>query len=261
LAKHPLVENFDLSSFKVIGCGAAPLGEELEKACAQRIDCRVYQGYGLTEVAGASHISPMFAPASKTGSVGPALPNTLAKILDTETGAELGINQHCEVCLFGSHVMTGYLNNSEATKNTIDKDGWFHTGDIGYADADGYFYIVDKIKELIEYKGYQVAPAELEALLLTHPGMADVAVIPSPDEEAGEVPKAFVVTKVPITETEIMAWVAEKVASHKKIRRLEFVEEIPKSASGKILRWIPVEAERARLNPVQPAQVNLDRKA
>ena len=143
--------------------------------------------------------------------------------------------------------MVGYLNNEEATKHCIDADGWFHTGDIGYADEDGYFYIVDRLKELIKYKAYQVAPAELEALLLTHPCIADAAVIPSPDEEAGEIPKAFVVLKGDITPEEIMTWVAEQVAPHKKIRKLDIVDEIPKSASGKILRRVLVEQERASL--------------
>jgi acyl-coenzyme A synthetase/AMP-(fatty) acid ligase len=141
--------------------------------------------------------------------------------------------------------MAGYLNNEAATKECIDGEGWFHTGDLATADADGYFTIVDRLKELIKYKGYQVAPAELEALLLTHPAVADAAVIPSPDEEAGEVPKAFVALKRETTADELMAFVAEHVAPHKKIRRLEIVDEIPKSASGKILRRILVERERS----------------
>ena len=131
-----------------------------------------------------------------------------------------------------------------ADANTIDSDGSFHSGDIGYVDDDGYFYIVDRLKELIKYKAYQVAPAELEALLLTHPAIADAAVIPSPDEEAGEVPKAFVVLKDEISPEEIMEWVAGQVAFHKKIRRLDIVDEIPKSSSGKILRRVLVDRER-----------------
>ena len=146
------------------------------------------------------------------------------------------------------HVMTGYLNNDDATKHCIDEDGWFHSGDIGYADEDGYFYIVDRLKELIKYKAYQVAPAELEALLVSHDAIADAAVIPSPDEEAGEIPKAFVVLKGDISAEEIMKWVANEVAPHKKIRKLEFVDEIPKSASGKILRRVLVEQERSSIN-------------
>jgi acyl-CoA synthetase (AMP-forming)/AMP-acid ligase II len=145
--------------------------------------------------------------------------------------------------------MKGYLNNAEATADSIDAEGWFHSGDIGYADDDGYFYIVDRLKELIKYKAYQVAPAELEALLLTHPAIADAAVIPSPDEEAGEVPKAFVVLKGEITPQEIMDWVAGQVAFHKKIRLLEIVDEIPKSSSGKILRRVLVDRERQSLQP------------
>jgi acyl-CoA synthetase (AMP-forming)/AMP-acid ligase II len=144
--------------------------------------------------------------------------------------------------------MKGYLNNPEATAETLDSEGWLHTGDIGYVDEGGYFYIVDRVKELIKYKGYQVAPAELEAILLTHPSIADAAVIPSPDEEAGEVPKAFVVSKGDATAEEIMDFIAKKVAPTKKVRRLEFVDEIPKSASGKILRRVLVERERARIS-------------
>ena len=141
--------------------------------------------------------------------------------------------------------MQGYLNRPDATSESIDADGWLHTGDLGYVDADGWLYIIDRLKELIKYKGYQVAPAELEAILLTHPAVADVAVIPSPDEMTGEVPKAFIVLKGDATSHELMAYVASHVAPYKKVRRLEFLEEIPKSASGKILRRLLVERERA----------------
>jgi acyl-CoA synthetase (AMP-forming)/AMP-acid ligase II len=168
--------------------------------------------------------------------------------VDTITGEPLGVNQQGEVCIRGPQVMKGYLNNPEATALTIDKDGWLHTGDIGYADEQGFFFIVDRLKELIKYNGYQVAPAELEALLFSHPAVADAAVIASPDEEAGEVPKAFVVRKAEVTADEIMAWVAERVSPQKKIRRLEFVDTIPKSLAGKILRRVLVEQERARAN-------------
>ena len=142
--------------------------------------------------------------------------------------------------------MRGYLNNVETTASTLDADGWFHTGDIGYVDKDGDFYVVDRVKELIKYKGYQVAPAELEALLLTHSAIADAAVIPSPNEEAGEIPKGFIVLQSPITEQEIVDWVASKVAPYKKIRSIEIVDEIPKAASGKILRRVLVEQERQK---------------
>ena len=246
MAKHPVVDNYDLSCVRLIGSGAAPLGPELEKACAERLGCEVYQGYGLTEVAGASHILPAKDPrsAGKPGSVGLVMPNTRSKVVDLETGKELGPNEQGEVCIQGPHVMVGYLNNKEATKDCLS-GGWLRTGDIGYVDDEGFFYIVDRMKELIKYKGYQVAPAELEALLVSHEAIADAAVIPSPDEEAGEVPKAFVVLKGEISADEIMDFIAGKVAPHKKIRKLEVVDEIPKSASGKILRRVLVEKERA----------------
>jgi acyl-CoA synthetase (AMP-forming)/AMP-acid ligase II len=142
--------------------------------------------------------------------------------------------------------MKGYLNRPEATAHTIDSEGWLHTGDIGYADEEGHFFIVDRAKELIKYKGFQVAPAELEAVLLSHPMIADAAVIPLPDEEAGEVPKAFVVLKGEAEAEEIKEYVAERVAPYKKIRQLEFIEQIPKSPSGKILRRVLVQRERER---------------
>ena len=227
LAKQPIVDNYDLSSVRIIGSGAAPLGAELEVACAERLGCEIYQGYGLTEVAGASHVNSAPVPPEKQGAVGPVLPNTESKIIDTETGDELGANEKGEVCIRGPHVMPGYLNNEEATRHCIDEKGWFHTGDIGYADDDGFFYIVDRVKELIKYKGYQVAPAELEAILLSHDAIADAAVIPSPDDEAGEVPKAFVVLKAEISTDEILAFVAEQVSPVKKIRLMRWWMRFP----------------------------------
>jgi acyl-CoA synthetase (AMP-forming)/AMP-acid ligase II len=142
--------------------------------------------------------------------------------------------------------MKGYLNRPDATAATIDADGWLHTGDIGYADEDAHFYIVDRAKELIKYKGFQVPPAELEGVLLTHPSVADAAVIPIPDDEAGEVPKAFVVLRNDVTPNELMEYLAARVAAYKQLRELEFIEKIPKSASGKILRRVLVQAERER---------------
>ena len=197
------------------------------------------------------HIAPDGPELRKLGSVGPCAPNTECKVIDVATGDELGPGEHGEIWVRGPQMMKGYLNQPEATAATIDAEGWLHTGDIGYADEDGWFYIVDRLKELIKYKAYQVAPAELEAVLLAHPAVADAAVIPSPDDEAGEVPKAFVVLKSEATAEELMAFVAARVAPYKKVRRVEFVEQIPKSPSGKILRRVLVERERAAvLSPV-----------
>jgi acyl-CoA synthetase (AMP-forming)/AMP-acid ligase II len=250
LARNPLVEKCDLSSLKMIFCGAAPLGPELSRECMQRIGCSIRQGYGMTETSPVTHSSPADPARVKLGSVGPPAPNTECKLIDPATGAELGPNQEGEVCVRGPQIMKGYLNNAAATARTIDADDWLHTGDIGYADEDGHFYIVDRVKELIKYKGFQVAPAELEAILLTHPAVADAAVIPCPDDEAGEVPKAFVVTKGETSAEAIMEFVDERVAPHKKIRVVEFIEQIPKSASGKILRRVLVDKERARAKSV-----------
>lgn len=245
LAKHPLVDNYDLSSLKELTSGAAPLGEDLAEAVVQRLGCNVIQGYGLTETSPVTHVCPNFPGQIKRASVGPAIPNTEVMVVDTATEKPLGHNERGEIWLRGPQVMKGYLNNPQATAATLDEAGWLHTGDIGYVDDDGYFYIVDRVKELIKYKGFQVAPAELEALLLSHPAVADAAVIPSPDEEAGEIPKAFVVRKGEVTADELMTWVAGQVAPHKKIRRVEFIDQVPKSLSGKILRRVLVEQERA----------------
>lgn len=244
LAKHPVVDNFDLSSLDVVLSGAAPLDGDLQQAVRDRLGCQVLQGYGLTETSPVTNIIPDgWEP--KAGSVGTLVTNTEAKVVDIDSGKELGANESGELWYRGPQIMKGYLNNTEATDITIDSDGFLHTGDIGYVDEDGYFYIVDRLKELIKYKGFQVPPAELEAVLLSHPKIADAAVIGVPDDEAGELPKAFVVPNGDLTEQEVMDFVAEKVAPHKKIRVVEITDEIPKSPSGKILRRILVDRERA----------------
>ena len=179
--------------------GAAPLGEHVAAAASARLGCWVVQGYGLTETSPVTHATRIDRTAGTIASRRPASvrrsPNTEAKVVDVTTGAELGPKQEGEICVRGPQVMKGYLNQPEATAAMIDAEGWLHTGDIGYADDDGCFFIVDRLKELIKYKGMQVAPAELEAVLLSHPSIADAAVIPIADEECGEVPKAFVVLK------------------------------------------------------------------
>jgi acyl-CoA synthetase (AMP-forming)/AMP-acid ligase II len=244
LAKHPLVDKYDLSPLRAIACGAAPLGPEVAAACAERLGKVVRQGYGMTEASPLTHFTPLNLEKINRGTSGQPVPNTECKIVDVGTGEELGPDQEGEIWVRGPQVMRGYLNRPEETAATVDGQGWLHTGDVGFADEDGFFYIVDRVKELIKYKGLQVAPAELEAVLLTHPAVADAAVVPSPDEEAGEVPKAFVVLKSPAAAEELMAFVAARVAPHKKIRLLEFAEQIPKTASGKILRRVLIERER-----------------
>jgi acyl-CoA synthetase (AMP-forming)/AMP-acid ligase II len=205
----------------------------------------VIQGYGLTETSPVTHVTPDDSPErNKPGSIGPLIPNTEGRIVDYATGQDAEPGVDGEVWVRGPQVMRGYLNNPKATSMTIDEEGWLHTGDIGHADEDAYFYIVDRLKELIKYKGYQVPPAELEAVLLSHPAVTDAAVVPCPDEEAGEIPKAYVVLKEPVAPEALMEWVAERVAPHKRIRLCEPIEEIPKSASGKILRRVLVERER-----------------
>lgn len=235
LAKHPLVDEYDLSSVHQVFSGAAPLGAELSDAVAQRLDCTSLQGYGMTELSPVSHTTPGTAPRS--GASGLTVPNTTCRIVDIDTGADLDPGEEGELWIKGPQVMQGYLNNPEATAETITEDGWLRTGDIAKFDADGYMFIVDRLKELIKYKGFQVAPAELEATLVTMEGITDAAVIGLPDEEAGELPIAFVVTGDPgPDENAIMAYLDSQLAHYKQIHQVHFVDEIPKSASGKILR-------------------------
>ncbi len=248
LAKAPGVEDRDLSSLQWINSGAAPLGAELAETCAARLDCTVFQGYGLTETSPVTHAVPVARGENRPGSIGPPIPGTECRVVDVVSGEDLRPGEDGEVWIRGPQVMRGYLGAEQATRETIDEDGWLHTGDIGHADEDGWFFLVDRLKELIKVKGFQVAPAELEAVLLDHPEIADAAVVASPDDEAGEVPKAYVVAAdgAELDEEEVKAFVASRVASYKRIRRVELTDAIPKSASGKVLRRVLRERERAQ---------------
>ena len=247
LARTPLLERFDLSKLETMHCGAAPLSVEVAREACQRLGVRISYGYGMTELSPLSHLTYSAGDEEKPASAGYCLPNTTCKIVGIESRAELGPGEEGEVCVRGPQVMKGYLGQPQATAELIDKEGWLHTGDIGFADEDGALYIVDRLKELIKYKGRQVAPAELEAVLLSHPAIADAAVLPSPDEKAGEVPIAFVVLKGAASAAEIIDYVSERVAPYKKIRRVEFVEEIPKSPAGKILRRVLLQRVRQEI--------------
>lgn len=254
LANSPIVADYDLSSLRWLCSGAAPLAEDVLVRARQQIDrakrsggsCACVRGYGLTEAAPVTHVQPFGVP-QPAGTVGPAVANTECRIVDPETGADLWANEEGELWVRGPQVMRGYLNRPDATAETLTPDGWLRTGDLCRMDSAGNLAVVDRLKELIKYKGYQVAPAELEAILLGHPAVADAAVIPSPHEEAGEVPKAFVVLKgeALVSSEELMAYVAAQVAPYKRVRRLELIDQVPKSASGKILRRVLVERERA----------------
>ena len=213
LAKHPAVEGRDLSSLRVTMSGAAPLGAELADQVSERIGGVVMQGYGLTETSPVTHGNPIDPGRVKPGTIGPPVPETECRLVDPESGEDLGIGERGELWIRGPQVMSGYLNNPEATAATIDEDGWLHTGDVAVVDEDGYFQIVDRLKELIKYKGFQVPPAELEALLISHPAVTDAAVIGVPDEEAGELPKAFVVAEEEASDEELLEFVAERVVA------------------------------------------------
>jgi len=257
LAKHPMVDQYDLSSVEVIFSGAAPLDGALATAVATRLGCVVTQGYGMTEASPVTHTVPVARTDIDRSAIGVPLPNTECRLVDPETGAviptpesadgEQGHSEPGEIQIRGPQVMKGYLGNDEATRATLDDEGWLHTGDIATVSSEGVYRIVDRLKELIKYKGYQVAPAVLEAVLLTHPQIADAAVIGSLDDDGQEIPKAFVVLQPgeSLEHDDVIAYVAERVAPHEKVRRVAFIEAIPKSTSGKILRKDLRAAEKA----------------
>ncbi|PSM44579.1 4-coumarate--CoA ligase family protein [Streptomyces dioscori] len=241
LAKHPAVEGYDLSSLKYVISAAAPLDAELAEACARRLGLPpVGQAYGMTELSPGTHVVPLEETNAPPGSVGKLIAGTEMRIVSLDDpGKDLGAGERGEIVIRGPQVMKGYLGRPVETAAMIDDDGWLSTGDVGHVDANGWLYVVDRVKELIKYKGFQVAPAELEALLLTHPGIADAAVIGVYDTDNNERPHAYVVRQPAtpdLTENDVMEYVAERVAPYKKVRHVTFLDAVPRAASGKILR-------------------------
>ena len=237
LAKHPLVDSYDLTCVTQVNSAAAPLGADVAEAMGKRLGTNATQGYGMTELSPVSHITPF--GRGKPGASGVTISNTESRIVNPETLEDLAPGEDGELWVRGPQVMKGYLNNPKATAETIVEGGWLRTGDIAHFDEDGYLFITDRLKELVKYKGFQVAPAELEAELVTHPAIADAAVIGKPDDEAGELPMAFIVAApgqdAPTLE-EVGKYLEDRLAHYKQVRVLKVVDEIPKSASGKILR-------------------------
>ncbi|EEF29200.1 AMP dependent CoA ligase, putative [Ricinus communis] len=242
IAKSPAVDKYDLSSIRTVMSGAAPMGKELEDTVRAKLpNAKLGQGYGMTEAGPVLSMCLAFAKEPfeiKSGACGTVVRNAEMKIVDPDTGKSLQRNQAGEICIRGSQIMKGYLNDPEATERTIDKEGWLHTGDVGYIDGDDELFIVDRLKELIKYNGFQVAPAELEAMLIAHPSISDAAVVPMKDEAAGEIPAAFVVRSngSKITEDDVQQYISKQVIYYKRIRRVFFTDSIPKAPSGKILR-------------------------
>ncbi|KAL3435869.1 hypothetical protein BDV09DRAFT_166329 [Aspergillus tetrazonus] len=251
LGKHPIVEKYDLSSLRMMNSGAAPLTQELVEAVYNRLHIGIKQGYGLSETSPTTHTQPWGEWRESVGSVGKLLPNMEAKYMtmpeDGSEPTEVPTGEVGELYLRGPNVFQGYHNNPAATADSISPDGWFRTGDVGYQDPKGNFYITDRVKELIKYKGFQVAPAELEGILVDNPAVDDVAVVGVESAEHGtEVPVAFVVRSAKSKSSGVSAaeeakniakWLDSKVAHHKRLRGgVRFVDEIPKSAAGKILR-------------------------
>jgi 4-coumarate--CoA ligase len=239
LAKHPLVAEYDLSCVTQINSGAAPLGGDVTESVAARIGCVTTQGYGMTELSPVSHTMPK--ENARAGASGFTVPNTECRVVSPETGQDVAPGAEGELWVRGPQVMKGYWQRPDATAETLDAEGWLHTGDIVRFDGDGYMYVTDRLKELIKYKGFQVAPAELEAALITHPKVADIGVIGKPDPEAGELPLAFVVPapgQEPPTLEELQAHLDGELSHYKQVRLLEIVDAIPKATSGKILRRV-----------------------
>ena len=249
LTQYPGVSDHDLSALRLGFLGAAPLSADLQLRLQQVLGTPIIQGYGLTETSPFTNADFAEPERVRPGSVGPAASDTEERVVDLELGTQpVGPGEAGELLIRGPQVMRGYLNNPAATAESLTDDGWLYTGDIVRMDGDGYVWVLDRKKELIKYKGFQVPPAELEGLLLEHPAVLDTAVIGKADTESGEIPKAFVVTRpgAEVSDEDIMEFVRDKVATFKHVRQVEFIDTIPKSASGKILRRVLIEQERAK---------------
>jgi acyl-CoA synthetase (AMP-forming)/AMP-acid ligase II len=244
LAGHPALDTHDLSCLELIVSGGAPVPAEIVRAVGERLPGVVIRlGYGLTETT-ATATAPDREMAVAPGSVGRPMPGTELRVVDPESGADLGPGEPGELWVRGPQTMAGYLHRPDATAAMIDADGWLRTGDLVVVDEEGQVFIVDRLKELIKVNAFQVAPAELEAVLAAHPAVADAAVIGRPDAVTGEAPVAAVVALDALEAEELMAWVAARVAPYKRIRAVRFVDAIPRTPAGKILRRVLVAQER-----------------
>jgi len=241
LTQFPNLSNWDLSSLELSLFGAAPLSSELQIKISEVLDCSVIQGYGMTETSPLTNADFAESNFTKPGSIGPATADTEQKIVDVDDPRSiLPEDTPGELMIRGPQVMMGYYNNPGATAETLTEDGWIHTGDIASMDSEGYVWILDRKKELIKYKGFQVPPAELEGLLLQHPDINDAAVIGKVDQDSGEIPKAYVVKSLDshLSESDVIDFISGKVATYKEIREVEFIDSVPKNPSGKILRRV-----------------------
>lgn len=232
---HPRVPAMDWSRLRYINTGGAPLAPELQARFTEITGVPVMQGYGLTESSPTTHINPI--DRIKVGSIGTPLSGTEDRIVRPETGEDLPVGEVGELWVRGPQVMAGYYHDPQATRYAL-VDGWLRTGDLAKYDDDGYVYIVDRLKELIKTKGFQIAPAEIEHVLVGHPDILDAAVVGEPHKEFGEVPVAYVVLKeeAKLTPDEIIAYAGAGLAKYKRLARVTFIDVIPRSASGKILR-------------------------
>ncbi|KAK4763653.1 hypothetical protein SAY87_013091 [Trapa incisa] len=234
-----LIDDYDLTSLEVVFCGGAALRRAIvEGFCDRFPHVQLAQSYGLTETTGRIFATVDPLESEVLGATGRLLPNCEAKIVDPTTDVALAPSESGELWVRGPSIMKGYIDDDEATRAVLDSEGWLRTGDICYIDDDGFLFFVDRIKEIIKYKGYQVAPTELEHLLYSHPDIAEAAVAPFPDDEAGQIPMAFIVKRPGsnIDALHIKTFVGEMVAPYKKIRRVMFMETLPKNAQGKLLR-------------------------
>jgi long-chain acyl-CoA synthetase len=252
LSECEQLEKYDLHTVRFAQCGAAPIPPVVVRNFCERTHIPVITSYGLTEASPGTHSNPVYnLQHGKVETVGLPIHDTRQKIVDIETGQiELGVGEEGELIVQGPQVMQGYWKAAQATADVL-RDGWLYTGDIGFCDAEGYVTITDRKKEMIKFKGFSVAPAQIEALLLEHPSVADVAVIAKADTEAGEVPKAFVLLKTGMqgqSADDLMAWANGKLATYKNVREIEFVDAIPRNPSGKILRRVLKEQERQRMS-------------
>ncbi len=248
-----------LNTVKYLMSAAAPLPVAPAKKLQERTGIKVIQAYGMTEACPIVHLSPLDPELMRMGSAGLPMNNTEQKIVDLETGEqELPVGEDGEIIIRGPQVMLGYWGDPEETALTL-RNGWLHTGDIGHLDTEGYLYIVDRKKDMIKYKGFSIAPAELEAVLAEHSAVQESAVVGVPDEEAGEIPKAFVIlhseASSRVTDEELITFVNGQVTGYKKLHEIEFVETLPKLPSGKILRRELKALERAR-RAGEPASSN-----